>query len=133
MIPKASNKETKDIPTQNPKSNLTEKEVNVSNEEQSSKIVVDMSANGGKMPLFDDHEQPIDLVDDTIEEIEVLVTRPSKFDVLSNVIHSSSNADFSKNFEDGGNDAAKSQASTQMEKTIMTWRTLPVQSTSIEK
>ncbi|KAL3528141.1 hypothetical protein ACH5RR_012797 [Cinchona calisaya] len=38
-IPEASNKEIRDIPTQNPKSNLIEEEVNVPNEEQSSKVV----------------------------------------------------------------------------------------------
>ncbi|KAL3537566.1 hypothetical protein ACH5RR_000932 [Cinchona calisaya] len=56
-------------------------------------------------------EQPVDLVDDTLEELDVLVTEgPSKFDVFSNVIHSSSHVDLTKNFEDGGNNAANSQA-----------------------
>ncbi|KAL3516680.1 hypothetical protein ACH5RR_023582 [Cinchona calisaya] len=39
---------------------------------------------------FDGHEQPVDLVDDTLEEMKVLVTGPSKFDVRSNVVHNSS-------------------------------------------
>ncbi|KAL3510329.1 hypothetical protein ACH5RR_029730 [Cinchona calisaya] len=65
---------------------------------------------------FDDQEQPNDLVDDTLEEMEVSVTKPRKFDVLRNVIHSSSNVDLTKNFENRGNDATNSQARTQMEK-----------------
>ncbi|KAL3504029.1 hypothetical protein ACH5RR_033870 [Cinchona calisaya] len=80
---------------------------------------------------FDDHEQPIDIVDDTLEEMEVSVTDPSQFDVLTNVIYSSSNADIAKNFEDGRNDATNSQTRTQLEKTIVTCRTPPVQTTSV--
>ncbi|KAL3522650.1 hypothetical protein ACH5RR_015484 [Cinchona calisaya] len=70
--------------------------------------------------LIYDHEQPVKLVDDTLEEMEVLVTRPSKFDVFSNVVHSSSNANLTKNLEDGGNDVVNNQARTQVENTIMT-------------
>ncbi|KAL3528064.1 hypothetical protein ACH5RR_012720 [Cinchona calisaya] len=80
---------------------------------------------------FDDHEQPMKFVDDTLEEMEVSVTWPRKFDVLSNVIHSSSNANLTKNFEDKWNDSTKSQTGTQMEKTTMAQRTLPIQTTSL--
>ncbi|KAL3504028.1 hypothetical protein ACH5RR_033869 [Cinchona calisaya] len=50
MIIEASNKETKVIPTKNPRSPLMEKEVNVPNGQQPSKMV-DMSENGGKIPF----------------------------------------------------------------------------------
>ncbi|KAL3519143.1 hypothetical protein ACH5RR_021732 [Cinchona calisaya] len=182
---KDSHKETEAIPTQNSKGNLTQREVNAPNEEQPSKAVVAVSANGGKTPLFtlspqalnatigdsschnicdkeessestsgrahpwnrpkkgnkgnnardldmaiidlealirgtpsstiplkqlakyfDDHEQRVDLVDETLEEMEVSVTGPNKFDVFSNVVHTSSNANLIKNFDDGGNDVA---------------------------
>ncbi|KAL3510369.1 hypothetical protein ACH5RR_029770 [Cinchona calisaya] len=82
---------------------------------------------------FDDHEQPVDLVDDIFEEMEVSVTRPSKFDVFNNVVHTCSNAILTKNLEDGENDATNSQARTEMENTIVTWRTPPIQTTSLEK
>ncbi|KAL3529942.1 hypothetical protein ACH5RR_009264 [Cinchona calisaya] len=75
----------------------------------------------------------MDLIDITFEEIEVSVTGPSNFDVFSNVIHSSPHADLTKNFEDGRNDATNSQARTQMENTIMTWRAPPIQIDSLEK
>ncbi|KAL3502975.1 hypothetical protein ACH5RR_037424, partial [Cinchona calisaya] len=39
--------------------------------------------------------------DDTLEEMEVSVTEPSKFDVFSNVVHTSSNANLTKNLDDG--------------------------------
>ncbi|KAL3525747.1 hypothetical protein ACH5RR_014119 [Cinchona calisaya] len=205
-ITKDSHKETEAIPTQNSKGNLTEKEVNAPNEEQPSKAVVAVSANGGKIPLvifspqalnatirdlschntcdkkssestsgrdrswnrpkkgnkgnnardldmaiidsealiqgvpsstipleqlaqyvFDDHEQRVDLVDDTLEEIEVSVTGPSKFDIFSNVVHTSLNANLTKNLDDGENDVATSQAMIQMENTIMTRRTPSIQ------
>ncbi|KAL3534069.1 hypothetical protein ACH5RR_002530 [Cinchona calisaya] len=83
--------------------------------------------------MFDDHEQRVDLVDDTLEEIEFSVTRPSEFDVFSNVDQTSSNANLTKNLDDGGNDVANSQAMTQMENTIMTWRTPPIQTTSVKQ
>ncbi|KAL3510246.1 hypothetical protein ACH5RR_029647 [Cinchona calisaya] len=60
--------------------------------------------------VFDDQEQRVDLVDDTLEEIEVSVTGPSKFDIFNNVVHISSNANLTKNLDDEGNDAANSQA-----------------------
>ncbi|KAL3519872.1 hypothetical protein ACH5RR_018021 [Cinchona calisaya] len=46
---------------------------------------------------FDDHEQRADLIDDTLEEMEVSVTGPSKFDVFSNIVHTFSNANITKN------------------------------------
>ncbi|KAL3524620.1 hypothetical protein ACH5RR_012992, partial [Cinchona calisaya] len=52
MITKDLNKETEVIPTQNSKSNLMERDVNAPNEEQPSKVVVDVSAKGGKTQLF---------------------------------------------------------------------------------
>ncbi|KAL3510445.1 hypothetical protein ACH5RR_029846 [Cinchona calisaya] len=58
--------------------------------------------------------------DDTLEEMEVSVTEPSKFD-FSNAVHSSSNTNLTKNLDDGGNDVANNQAMTQIENTIMTW------------
>ncbi|KAL3500000.1 hypothetical protein ACH5RR_039093 [Cinchona calisaya] len=71
--------------------------------------------------MFDDHEQPMDLVDDTPK------------DILSDVSYNSSNVDLTKNPEDGGNDVVNSQARTQMEKTIVIWKTPPIQTTSLEK
>ncbi|KAL3520286.1 hypothetical protein ACH5RR_018435 [Cinchona calisaya] len=225
---KDSYKETEAIPTQNSKGNLTEKEVNAPNEEQLSKAVVAVSANGGKTPLvifspqalnatigdlschntcdkkessestsgrdrpwnrpkkgnkgnnardldmaiidsealirgvpsstipleqlaqyvvilfntfcphapfffFYDHEQRVDLVDDTLEEIEVSVTGPSKFDIFSNVVHTSLNANLTKNLDDERNDAANSQAMIQMENTIMTRRTPSIQTTLLKQ
>ncbi|KAL3502564.1 hypothetical protein ACH5RR_037013 [Cinchona calisaya] len=208
-ITKDSHKETETTPTQNSKGNLTEKKVNAPNEEQPSKEVIAVSANGGKIPLvifspralnatigdltchntcdkeessestsgrdrpwnrpkkgnkgnnardldmaiidsegliqgvpsstipleqlaqyvFDDHEQRVDLVDDTLEEMEVSVTGPSKFDIFSNVVHPSLNANLTKNLDNGGNDVANSQAMIQMENTIMTRRTPSIQTT----
>ncbi|KAL3537687.1 hypothetical protein ACH5RR_001053 [Cinchona calisaya] len=107
-ITKDSHKETEAIPTQNSNGNLTERE-------------------------FDDHEQRVDFVDDTLEEMEVSVTEPIKFDVFNNVVHTSSNANLTKNFDDRGNDVANSQAMTQMENTIMTWRTAPIQTTLLKQ
>ncbi|KAL3534725.1 hypothetical protein ACH5RR_003186 [Cinchona calisaya] len=78
---------------------------------------------------FDDHEQRADLVDDTLEEMEVSMTGPSKFDSFINVVHTFSNANLTKNLVDGGNDVAKNQAMSQIENTIMTWSTLPIQTT----
>ncbi|KAL3513151.1 hypothetical protein ACH5RR_025868 [Cinchona calisaya] len=211
-ITKNSHKETEATPTQNSKGNLTEKEVNAPNEEQPSKAVVAVSANGGKTPLvifspqtlnatigdlschntcdkeessestsgrdrpwnrpkkgnkennardldmsiidsealiqgvpsstipleqlaqyFDDHEQRVDLVDDTLEEMEVSVTGPSKFDIFSNVVHTSLNANLTKNLDDGGNDVANSQAMIQMQNTIMTRRTPSIQTTLLKQ
>ncbi|KAL3529096.1 hypothetical protein ACH5RR_008418 [Cinchona calisaya] len=82
---------------------------------------------------FDDHEQRVDLVDDTLEEIEVSVTGPSKFDIFSNVVHTSSNANLTKNLEDGINDVTNSQAMIKIENTIMTWRTPPIQTTLLKQ
>ncbi|KAL3512594.1 hypothetical protein ACH5RR_025311 [Cinchona calisaya] len=65
--------------------------------------------------------------------MEVSVTGPSKFDVFSNVVHTSSNANLAKNLDDGGNDLANSQAMIQMENTIMTWRTPPIQATLLKQ
>ncbi|KAL3524937.1 hypothetical protein ACH5RR_013309 [Cinchona calisaya] len=104
VITKDSHKEIEAIPTQNSKGNLTERE-------------------------FDDHEQRLDLVDDTLEEMEVSVTGPSKFDVFNDIVHTSSNANLTN--DDGGNDVANSQAMTQMENTIVTWRTPPIQTVSL--
>ncbi|KAL3522737.1 hypothetical protein ACH5RR_015571 [Cinchona calisaya] len=100
MITKYLNKEIKVIPTQNSKGNLTEREVNAPNEEQPSK--------------FDDHDQSVDLVGNTLEEMEASVTGPSKFDVFSNGVHTFLNVNLTKNLEEGGNDAANSQARTQI-------------------
>ncbi|KAL3537996.1 hypothetical protein ACH5RR_001362 [Cinchona calisaya] len=212
-ITKDSHKETEAIPTQNSKGNLTEKEVNAPNKEQPSKVVVVVSANGGKTPLviflpqalnatigdlschntcgkeessestsgrdrpwnrpkkgnkgnnaqdlamaiidsealirgvpsstipleqlaqyvFDDHEQRVDLVDDTLEEMEVSVTGPSKFDIFSNLVHTSLNANLTKNLDKGGNDVTNSQAMIQMENTIMTRRTPSIQTTLLKQ
>ncbi|KAL3513625.1 hypothetical protein ACH5RR_026342 [Cinchona calisaya] len=190
---KDSHNETEAIPTQNSKGNLMEREVNAPNEEQPSKVVVAVSANGEKTPLvifspqalnatigdsschnicdkeessestsgcdrpwkrpkkgnkgnnardldmaiidseFDDHEQRVDLVDDTLEEMEVSVTGPRKFDVFSNVVHTSLNTNLTKNLDDGGNDVANSQAMIQMKNTTMTWRTPPIQTTLLKQ
>ncbi|KAL3529310.1 hypothetical protein ACH5RR_008632 [Cinchona calisaya] len=107
-ITKDSHKETKAIPTQNSKGNLTERE-------------------------FDDHEQQVDLIDDTLEEMEVSVIGPSKFDIFSNVVHTSLNANLTKNLDDGGNDVANSQAMIQMKNTIMTRRTPSIQTTLLKQ
>ncbi|KAL3519861.1 hypothetical protein ACH5RR_018010 [Cinchona calisaya] len=82
---------------------------------------------------FDDHEQRANLVDDILEEMEVSVTGPSKFDVFSNVVHTFSNANITKNLDDGGNDVVNSQDMIQMENTIMTWRTPPIQTTLLKQ
>ncbi|KAL3512888.1 hypothetical protein ACH5RR_025605 [Cinchona calisaya] len=50
-LPKIRIKKLRLTLTQNSKGNLTEKEVNAPNEEQPSKAVVAVSANGGKTPL----------------------------------------------------------------------------------
>ncbi|KAL3503792.1 hypothetical protein ACH5RR_033633, partial [Cinchona calisaya] len=70
---------------------------------------------------------------DTLEEIEVSVTGPSKFDIFSNVVHTSSNANLTKNLDDGRNDVVNSQAMIQMENTIMTWRTPSIQNTLLKQ
>ncbi|KAL3506628.1 hypothetical protein ACH5RR_032010 [Cinchona calisaya] len=180
-ITKDSHKETEVIPSQNSKGNLTEREVNAPNEEQPSKVVIAVSAKGGKTSLvtlspqalnailedsschnicdkeessestsgrdrpwnrpkkgnkgnsardldmaiidsealirgapsstipleqlaqyFGDHERRAGLIDDTLEEMEVSVTGPRKFDVFSNAIHTSLNANLTKNLDDGG-------------------------------
>ncbi|KAL3524921.1 hypothetical protein ACH5RR_013293 [Cinchona calisaya] len=72
------------------------------------------------MAIIDSEALTRDLADDTLEENEVSVTGPSKFDVFSNVVHTSSNANLTKNLDDGENDVANSQAMTQIENTIMT-------------
>ncbi|KAL3497998.1 hypothetical protein ACH5RR_040730 [Cinchona calisaya] len=82
---------------------------------------------------FDDHEQRVDHVGDTFEEMEVSVTGPSKFDVFSNVVRTSANANLTKNLDDGANDVENSQAIIQMENTIMTWRTPPIQTTLLKQ
>ncbi|KAL3519879.1 hypothetical protein ACH5RR_018028 [Cinchona calisaya] len=69
---------------------------------------------------------------DTLEEMEVSVTGPSKFDVFGNVVHISSNANLTKNLDDGRNDVVNSQAMIQMENTIMTWKTPPIQTTLLK-
>ncbi|KAL3502693.1 hypothetical protein ACH5RR_037142 [Cinchona calisaya] len=81
---------------------------------------------------FDDHEQRVDLVDDTLEEMEVSVTGPSKFDIFSNVVHTSLNANLTQNLDYGGNDVANSQAMIQIENTIMTRRTPSIQTTLLK-
>ncbi|KAL3504073.1 hypothetical protein ACH5RR_033914, partial [Cinchona calisaya] len=207
-ITKDSHKETEAIPTQNSKGNLTKKEVNAPNEQQPSKAVVAVSANGGKTPpiifspqalnatigdlschntcdkedssqstsgrdrpwnrpkkgnkgnnardldmaIIDSealirgvpsstipleqlaqYVQRVDLVDDTLEEMEVSVTGASKFDIFSNVVHNSLTANLTKNLDDEGNDVANSQAMIQMENTIMTRRTPSIQTTLLKQ
>ncbi|KAL3529080.1 hypothetical protein ACH5RR_008402 [Cinchona calisaya] len=70
---------------------------------------------------------------DTLEEMEVSVTGPSKFDIFSNVVHTSLNANLTKNLDDGGNDVANSQAMIQMENTIMTRSTPSIQTTLLKQ
>ncbi|KAL3529797.1 hypothetical protein ACH5RR_009119 [Cinchona calisaya] len=65
--------------------------------------------------------------------MEISVTGPSKFDVFSNVIHTSSNTNLAKNLDDRGNDVVNNQAMTQMKNTIMTWRTPPIQTTLLKQ
>ncbi|KAL3525389.1 hypothetical protein ACH5RR_013761 [Cinchona calisaya] len=66
-------------------------------------------------------------------QIEVSVTGPSKFDIFSNVVHTSLNANLTKNLDDRENDVANSQAMIQMENTIMTRRTPSIQTTLLKQ
>ncbi|KAL3507159.1 hypothetical protein ACH5RR_032541 [Cinchona calisaya] len=59
-----------------------------------------ITKDSNKETEFDDHEQPVDPIDDTPKEMEVLVTRPSKFDVFINVVHTSLNANLTKDLDD---------------------------------
>ncbi|KAL3502770.1 hypothetical protein ACH5RR_037219 [Cinchona calisaya] len=65
--------------------------------------------------------------------MEVSVTGPCKFDIFSNVVHTTSNTNLTKNLDDGGNDVVNSQAMIQMESTIMAWRTPPIQTTLLKQ
>ncbi|KAL3518728.1 hypothetical protein ACH5RR_021317 [Cinchona calisaya] len=202
-ITKDSHKETEATPTQNLKGNLTKKEVNAPNEEQPSKAVVAVSANGGKTPLVIFSPQALNA---TIEDLSCHNTcdkeessestsgrdrpwnRPKKgnkgnnardldmaiidsealiqgvpsstipleqlaqyvvisfnsfcphapfffrfSDIFSNVVHTSLNANLTKNLDDGRNDVANSQAMIQMENTIMTRRTPSIQTTLLKQ
>ncbi|KAL3524809.1 hypothetical protein ACH5RR_013181, partial [Cinchona calisaya] len=153
-ITKDSHKKTTVIPTQNSKGNLTEREVNAPNEEQPSKVVEESSEstsgrdrpwNRPKKGNKGNNTRDLDMAiidlealirgtpSSTIPLEQVSVTGPSKFDVFSNVVHTSSNANLTKNLDDGGNDVVNSQVMTQMENIIMTWKTPPIQTTSLKQ
>ncbi|KAL3510087.1 hypothetical protein ACH5RR_029488, partial [Cinchona calisaya] len=87
---------------------------NTCDKEESSEKALIQGVPSSTIPLeqlaqdvFDDHEQRVDLVDDTLEEME--------------------------NLDDGGNDVANSQTMIQMENTIMTRRTPSIQTTLLKQ